>query len=41
MERFEDFGLKLVIRVVLKVSSCPNDDNSVQILFVLFCIAFE
>ena len=36
MERFEDFGLKLVIRVVLKVSSCPNDDNSAQIFICTF-----
>ena len=25
----------------LKVGSCPNDDNFVQIFFVLFCVVFK
>ena len=28
-------------RSPLKVDSCPEDENSVQFLFVLFCVVFE
>ena len=27
--------------LVLKLGSCPNDDKSIQILFVLFCVVIE
>ena len=33
------FGYKVTKQ--LKVGSCPNDDNFVQIFFVLFCVVFK
>ena len=34
-----NFGMRFF--TVLKVGSYPNDDNSVQIIFVLFCVVFQ
>ena len=31
----------LLILFVLKVGSCPNNDNLSNIFFVLFCVAFK
>ena len=33
--------LKATLKIVLKVGSCPNDGNVVQIFFVLFCVVFK